>query len=220
MPDLKKIIKSFHIRMRFFRSIPSSSKVLDIGCGIGLNAISLREHDSSIEVYGNDIMSPEEVPDFIKYQKVDLDAGKLPYPDNCFDVVLFTHVIEHLRNPHLLGSEINRVLKKGGSVFIEAPNWTSMLVPSWGFQREQHSPFNFFDDPTHFKPWSKHGFFEYLSNTCSLEVKKVGTVRSWVRIPLDLFIIIYGLVTKNRSFVVSSVWNIYGWAIYGIGTKR
>lgn len=39
-----------------------------------------------------------------------------------FDVILHSHVLEHVRDPKSYLSEFYRVLKPGGSVFIEVPN--------------------------------------------------------------------------------------------------
>lgn len=50
------------------------------------------------------------------------EAEKLPFPDNSFDIVHSHHVFEHLSDPLKAASEILRVLKPGGFVFIEVPN--------------------------------------------------------------------------------------------------
>jgi SAM-dependent methyltransferase len=160
------------------------------------------------------------VPDYYIYKNVDLENGILPYPDDFFDIILFTHVIEHLYSPLTLGKEINRVMKKHAKIYIEAPNWTTMLVPSFGYHREQHNPFNFFDDPTHVRPWSKHGIFEFLLQGCRLSVERVGTERNWLRVPQNLIRIVTGLLTGNRTMVISAFWNVFGWSIFAIGRKE
>jgi len=129
-------------------------------------------------------------------------------------------VIEHLRYPLKIGREINRVLKPGGVIYLETPNWTSVLVPSFGFRRDQHSPFNFYDDHTHVKPWTKHGLYEFLVQSCGLSVHKVGTVRNLFRLPKNTFDIFLGFITGNRHKIISAFWNIYGWCIYAIAVKK
>ncbi len=173
------------------------ARVLDLGWGTGNNGIALKAVSKDIEVYGVDIIPEDQVSSSYKYESVDLDKGILPYPDAYFDIVLFTHVIEHLRSPLRLAKELERVMKKGAKIYVESPNWTTLFVPSFGFKRNQHSPFNFFDDHTHVKPWSKHGLFEFLSQGCKCHVTKLSNTRNWFEIPFDFLIIPWG--TNSRQ---------------------
>tara|TARA_B100000902_G_scaffold399968_1_gene474099 strand:- start:2591 stop:3253 length:663 start_codon:yes stop_codon:yes gene_type:complete len=219
MQKLKEVILNNGVKQKFFLSFQKESRVLELGCGIGRNAMFIKNYYNNIEYHGVDILNKEKVDEYIDYKNCNLENNKLPYEDNYFDKIIFTHVIEHLKDPLSLGSEINRVLKSGGKIYVEAPNWSSILVPSFGFHREQHNPFNFYDDPTHIKPWTKHGIYEFLSDNCDLKVAKVGIVRNWIRIPFDILIVIYGLISGNRRRIISSFWNIYGWCVFGIGKK-
>lgn len=216
---LKRILHRFDSRRTFIRSLPESTRVLDLGCGYGQNGIAVNAIHAAAEVHGVDIVRHPDLPGFYSFKTVDLDDGALPFPDNYFDAVLFTHVIEHLRSTLDLGREINRVMRKGARIYVEAPNWTTVFAPSFGFHREQHTPFNFYDDRSHVKPWSKQGLFEFLFQSCELRVMKVGNTRNWMRIPIDGFIVLYGLLTANRPYVASSFWNVYGWCIYGTAIK-
>ena len=215
----RKVMRRFDIRWGYFNRLGDPARILDLGCGSGYNSVVLKPIYPEVEIYGVDIIDKGEVPHFINYQAIDLDLSLLPYPDDFFDTIIFSHVIEHLRSPFELGNEINRVMKPGGTIYVETLNWTTMLVPSFGFKREQHIPFNFFDDPSHIKPWTKHGLFEFLYNSCHLRVKSVGTVRNWARIPLDLIKICSGFIKGNRKDIVLAFWNLYGWCIYAIGVK-
>lgn len=215
----QKIILHFDTRRQFFRSLHGAKRVLDLGCGSGKNCLELRKLFPHLEFHGVDLFDKSAVLDFINYQQVDLNTSSLPYPDDCFDAIIFIHVIEHLEHPIRLGSEIKRVLKPGGKIYIETPNWTTMLVPSFGYKREQGYPFNFFDDHTHIKSWSKHGLFVYLSQSCTMRVEKVGTRRNWLRVIFDPIIMAAALLKGNRAYLVSSFWNLYGWCIFGIGIK-
>lgn len=210
----------FDTRRKFFRRLRGAQHVLDLGCGDGKNCHELREINPQLKFHGVDLLDPGKVPDFIQYHRLDLSTATLPYPDNFFDTILFVHVIEHLDNPASLGKEIQRVLKPGGRIYIETPNWTTMFMPSLGFKREQGYPFNFFDDHTHRKPWSKQGLYEYLKQDCQLRIAKVGTRRNWPKFLVDPLIMIFALLAANRPYLVASFWNVTGWCIYGIGVKN
>jgi len=217
---LEQISHKFDARWSFFYRLRRGDRILELGCGTGDNFRELSRICPDIEFHGVDLYSPQEAPPRILYQRVDLDHDSLPYNDAFFDGVILTHVLEHLREPLRIGREINRVMKPGGIIYVEAPNWTSTLVPSFGFQRKQSGPFNFYDDPTHVRPWTKHGIFSFIGEICSLDVERVAIVRNWPRLPWDLVKIVFNLVRKRRRKVIAPFWNIYGWCVYGVGVKR
>lgn len=49
------------------------------------------------------------------------DVTKLDFADESFDLVICSHVLEHLRDDHLAFSEIRRVLKPGGGALLQTP---------------------------------------------------------------------------------------------------
>lgn len=53
----------------------------------------------------------------------DLENEYFPFEDNSFDVILAQEIFEHFSKPPILFiNEVNRVLKKGGSIFLTTPN--------------------------------------------------------------------------------------------------
>ena len=83
-----------------------------------------------------------------------------------FDAVICFHVIEHLHNPKNAITEVWRVLKGGGIVIAESPHWRS-TIKFFGF--------NFWDDPTHIRPYSPKSFSSLFSE---FTVKQVGITHS------------------------------------------
>jgi len=219
LASIAAFIKSADSRNRFIRSFPSMERALELGCGPATNCRYITAHFPEAEMHGVDILPAERMPDFVRYQVVNLDADPLPYPDAHFDCIIFTHVLEHLKTPWHVGAEIHRVLKPGGRIYVEVPNWTSMFVPSFRFMRSQRYPFNFFDDITHIKPWSLQGIHDFLVDACALEVRRSGKMRNWVRVFADPFIMLFGLIALRRPIITTSIWNLFGLSIYGVGRK-
>lgn len=120
--------------------------VLDVGCAKGYLVCAFR--DLGVEAYGVDISewaiseSPPEVRD--RLFNIDVDSDPLPFEDEAFDLVTATEVVEHLANHNQLLSEVKRVLKPEGIVFISAPrrfvDTFGWLVGVGGYGRFGHNP--------------------------------------------------------------------------------
>jgi len=96
--------------------------ILDIGCATGCLLDKLRE--KGWQTTGVEISASQA-----EYgrQKRNLDIRSLPleensFPDNHFDVVHASHLIEHLNDPSSLVREVYRILKPGGHFFVTTPN--------------------------------------------------------------------------------------------------
>jgi len=216
---LYKLARITEVRPRFFRSLKNPKKMLELGCGHGPYTLQVQRYHPDVKGYGVDILDPSQAPEHLEYLRVDLNTEDLPYDDDMFDLIVFTHVMEHLEDPIRLGPQIHRILKPGGSIFVETPNWTTMFMPSFGIQRHKGGPHNFFDDLTHLRPCTKQGLYEFVSRHCNLNVGKVGTVRNWFRVPLDLVLMAVAMIVRKRTWFNFGMTNAFGWAIYCTGTK-
>ncbi len=102
-------------------------KILDAGCGRGFYLKSLSFYPFIIEIHGVDINESH-----IKKAKTICDDKRttvkkaslysLPYPDNYFDFVICSEVLEHLKDDRKALKEIKRVLKPKGTLIITVPN--------------------------------------------------------------------------------------------------
>jgi len=95
--------------------------ILDIGCATGALIASLR--DNGWRVTGVEI-SPSA--DYAKNERK-LDVRNIPleenhFPDNSFDIILASHLIEHLNEPKTFLEETYRILKNNGIIFITTPD--------------------------------------------------------------------------------------------------
>ena len=54
----------------------------------------------------------------INVKNLDIEINTFPFSDNSFDVILFTEIIEHLKDPRPVLKEIIRIAKQKAAVFI------------------------------------------------------------------------------------------------------
>lgn len=120
----KRLLKNFLMKMGI---VASRKKVLDVGFGHGdllfmfdltcelhgiemsLSAVELARQQAQLRGYAN-------------YRFIEHDLHYLvPYPDESFDMVICSHVLEHLENDEPLLSDLYRVLKTEGYLFLFIP---------------------------------------------------------------------------------------------------
>lgn len=124
---LKIFAHRFINKISFKMTIPSKpgGKILDIGCGDGKELLKLQE--DGWQTYGVEIsdLAAEYVREnygLNVFTGIVEDAG---FGDEFFDVIILSHVVEHLSDPKTTLAEINRILKKDGILVISAPNANS-----------------------------------------------------------------------------------------------
>lgn len=109
---LEKIVEIFRTAEK--------GKVLDLGCGDGDYAKRLK--DLGFEVIAGDIdIARFRYKNEIEFKHCDI-TKEMPFTDKTFDYVLLMEVVEHLRNPYIVLSEINRIIKDGGYLIASTPN--------------------------------------------------------------------------------------------------
>ena len=58
-------------------------------------------------------------------------AEKIPYPNDCFDLVYCWQVLEHVTNVAQSINEMIRVTKKNGRIFIGCPDYRQIVEPHY-----------------------------------------------------------------------------------------
>ena len=105
---------------------PDDKQILEIGCGMGINAIILAEQGANVTALDLSSKRLEMVEDIIReneIQRIRLVHGSaeaLPFPDNSFDIVYSNAVMIHLDKQTAI-REFYRVLKPGGKVILVEP---------------------------------------------------------------------------------------------------
>ncbi len=99
-----------------------SIKILDVGCGEGYLSYFIDKQNT--EWHGVEI-SPNRVKKCAglgyKMHDVDISQSPLPFDDESFDVVVGSHVLEHLPDPGFSISQMFRVVRKNGILIVAVP---------------------------------------------------------------------------------------------------
>jgi ubiquinone/menaquinone biosynthesis C-methylase UbiE len=117
---------SFRLRqsLQSLSDLKPGAKVLELGCGAGQFIREIKKIRPELDCYGCDISQhaitiAKQANDGVTY---DLSTeNRSTYSDNFFDAVLIYDVLEHVENPNLILSEVNRVLKNGGVFYSFVP---------------------------------------------------------------------------------------------------
>lgn len=142
-------------------------KILDVGCASGWFLSHIATHYPTVKCVGVDIY--KEAIDYgnKRYKTIKLiqgDAQQLPFPNEFFDLIICTEVLEHVTFPKKVLNEIERVLTPGGKAILEMDTgnilfrlvwywWTRIRKSVW---TEAH--LQFFDSKKLEKLIIKNGF--------------------------------------------------------------
>jgi 2-polyprenyl-3-methyl-5-hydroxy-6-metoxy-1,4-benzoquinol methylase len=136
-------------------------RVLDIGCGAGDNAALIKARNPDCDVFGITHSEEEALLTKVRMKKCWVADIEVELPEDLanqsFDVLAFSHVLEHLRDPAAALERYSRLLTRGGQVLIAVPNilsWAMRLQFLRGdFEYKSCGPL----DDTHLR------FFTYLT---------------------------------------------------------
>ena len=151
-----------------------ASPLLDVGCSYGVFAeYCVRE--LGLDVKGVDPSSTAIGEAARLLPEGDFRTGvaeSLPYPDGTFQTVVSIEVVKHLLRPELFFSEAFRVLRPGGRLIVQTPNYPIKRVYDfffWAFGKKDALQ----DDPTHVFPFS-FGKMRSFSRKAGFRVTKLA----------------------------------------------
>jgi 2-polyprenyl-3-methyl-5-hydroxy-6-metoxy-1,4-benzoquinol methylase len=163
-------------------------RVLDVGCGAGDNAALLKSRYPGCEIFGITYSAAEAqiarrtmTACWVADIEADLPAEIAAMQ---FDTIIFSHVLEHLRDPGVIVSRFTGLLQNGGAAIIAVPNTLSYAM-RWRFLRGdfEYESEGVLDD-THLRFFTYRTADRYLLGKCS-ELKLVsksvtGSVPLWL----------------------------------------
>jgi methionine biosynthesis protein MetW len=139
-------------------------KILDVGCGDG-TILHILQKDYEINSYGVDISlnAVKKAKERGIKAKVSNLNEEIPFPNDYFDVIFCTDVLEHLFSPETVLQEIYRVSKENTIIIFSIPNLGCLknrIQFFWG-KNITEPPFQV---KSHIRFWTKGSFIELLKN--------------------------------------------------------
>jgi 2-polyprenyl-3-methyl-5-hydroxy-6-metoxy-1,4-benzoquinol methylase len=111
-------------------------RILDIGCGAGDNARLARSRNPDRNVFGITQSEPEAIIARAHMAACWVFDIEKDLPDALrelkFDAMIFSHVLEHLREPAAVLARFLKLLEPGGVILIAVPNILSYRM-RWQF---------------------------------------------------------------------------------------
>lgn len=190
------------------KRIRRAERVLDAGCGQTKPAAFVRFFPE-IDYVGVDLYPPAAPAGRVTLHQGDLhdfdEAWAVP---GGYDIVFFSHVIEHLDDGVAVMGRLATLLKPGGVLFMETPHPVSVRFPHLA------GTLNFWDDPTHVRPYHEAEVEQGLRDSGLIDVR-VSRRRSAKRIALAPAQV--ALSVARRQPFATALWDVSGFAFYGTG---
>jgi SAM-dependent methyltransferase len=177
-------------------------RLLDIGCSGGGYLLEMRK-------LGWEVHGVEMDPDVPRFKELGIDVrsglaetAMAEFPDGHFDVVTAWHVLEHVFDPSRVLAEAHRILKPGGRLMLEVPNFSSAgrcLFRTYWFPLEL---------PRH--------LYHFTPKTLEALLRKAGFEEATVRgVPSALSITLSLQLIWNRWTGTKGRWMILNPALLG-----
>lgn len=140
-------------------------QTLIVGCGIR-QVKQVREKSVAIDISQEYLDKAKKIkPDNI-YIKASVE--NLPFSNNSFRKVIFTHVLEHVNNPKKAISEIYRVLAHNGTLFLAVP-----AKEGEDFLSRHNSAFKKFVEKYHKTQFDENKLKIYLKDFSKRDIRQI-----------------------------------------------
>lgn len=126
LPHFGARLRAYHLN-KLLNTLPLKQKILDAGCGMGLNAFLAVRKNHTVTGVDTDkqkitlALQMKKAKRYASGRFIVDDLTKLSLPPNSFDVVMCFEVLEHIKHDHKALSEISRVLRPNGKLFLSVP---------------------------------------------------------------------------------------------------
>jgi SAM-dependent methyltransferase len=125
-------------------AVRAGDRVLDLGCGGGRHAFEMYRRGARVIALDRDpadlvgvatmfaaMAAAGEAPAGATATVLRADARSLPFPDDSFDTVVVSEVLEHVTDDRRVIDEIARVARPGSAVAVTVPRWWPERICWW-----------------------------------------------------------------------------------------
>jgi SAM-dependent methyltransferase len=197
-----------HFKPFFWKYQACRLRLLDVGCGAHAPS-KAKKYFPLCEYHGVDLddkaLDPADQASLTRFYALDLDQDPLDQiPSEYFDVIIISHVIEHLLHGLEAVASLAQKLRPGGYIYIEFPGVRSLNVP-----HARHGFLHFHDDPTHVRLYTVPEVVNVLlEHQCT--IIKAGVRRDLARLLLTPLLLGRGLLQQG------DIWSGRPWDLFGI----
>jgi ubiquinone/menaquinone biosynthesis C-methylase UbiE len=129
----------YHLRDLFASLAGSRGRLLEVGCGIGVDSIQLAKCGFTVTAVDLTENALQVAKEFAEHRDVEIDfqlgnAERLEFADKTFDAVYSFGVLHHTPDIEAAVGEVRRVLEPGGTAYV-------MLYHTWSLVNLVHRLF-------------------------------------------------------------------------------
>jgi len=117
--------------IRSLNNYVKGKKILELGCGKGLESIELAKKGAEVTVVEyseNAINAFKKRKGEININVIKNDISDVKFPENYFDLVFSSGVLEHFKNPDIIIKKQYEFLKNKGIIIVEVPNKCTLFT--------------------------------------------------------------------------------------------